>query len=77
MAAVLYKTDIYVVGGYDRNEIDVIDTRSDTVIFWGKLCENLAYASPIIVGTRLYIFGGRVSGADVDYWQYFDMFSLK
>ena len=78
MAAVLHGTDIFVAGGWGRDEIDVIDTRTDSVIFWGKLHEASALASPIIVGTRLYIFGGFVNGTgEVDYWQWFDMFSTN
>ena len=75
-AAVLHETDIYVPGGWKRDEIDVIDTRTDTVILWGKMYQALGYGSSIIVGTRLYIFGGVDNSAgSVDYWQYFDMFS--
>ena len=77
MAAVLYKTDIYVAGGLYEDGIDVINTTTDSVIFWGTLNEQLQYASPIIVGSRLYIFGGKPSDRlNVDYWQYFDLFSM-
>ena len=77
MAAVLYKTDIYVAGGQDRDDIDVIDTRTESVILWGRLYEALSYASPIIVGSRLYIFGGsRPNMGEADYWQYIDLFSV-
>ena len=73
MAAVLYKSDIYVAGSSD---IDVIDTKTDSVVLWANLYESILYATPIIVGTRLYIFGGQSSGNGVvDYWQYFDMLS--
>ena len=79
MAAVLYKTDIYVAGGYTGHDIidviDVIDTRADSVMFWGKLYEKTVYISPIVVDSKLYIFGGYVNNAAVDYWQYFDLFS--
>ena len=58
-------------------KLDVIDTRTNSVIFWGKLHEGFSDASPIIVGSRLYIFGGYTNDAgyeNVDYWQYFDLF---
>ena len=73
MAAVLHKTDIYVAGGW-VNEIDVIDTKTDLVMLWGKLYEVLLYVTPIVVSNRLYIFGGSTFGKAVDYWQYFDLF---
>ena len=74
-AAVLHKTDIYVAGGLFRDDMDVIDTRTDAVILWGKLQTDLHYGSSIVVGDRLYIFGGWASSGTIDYWQYFDLFS--
>ena len=41
MAAVLYKTLIYVPGGYvdgpDKVEMNVIDTKTDSVFIWGRI----------------------------------------
>ena len=72
--AILYKTDIYVVGGYPESDcIDVIDTRTDSVKLWGRLYEGIYYISPIIVADRMYVFGGWANGSAVDYWQYFNM----
>ena len=76
MAAALYKTDIYVAGGLWRDQIDVIDTKTDSVMLWGRLCEELPYASTIVVGDRLYIFGGGNSLDASGHWQYFDLFSI-
>ena len=76
--AILYKTNIFVVGGDEKDSesdsIDLIDTRTDSVILWGRLYEGIHAVSPIIVAGRLYVFGGWVNGSSVDYWQYFDMF---
>ena len=74
MAAALYKTDIYVTGGLWGDSIDVIDTTTDSVMLWGETSTTVPYASLIIVGTRLYIFGGG-SLDGTDNWQYFDLFS--
>ena len=77
--AILYETDIYVIGGTGDNyydDIDLIDTTTDSVILWGKLHEGIAITSAVLIGTRFYIFGGQDSaGDDVNYWQYFDVFS--
>ena len=59
MAAVLYKTDIYVVGTWRPEGIDVIDTVTESVTL---LPHNLLYsiwrASSIIIDNILYAFGG-------------------
>ena len=81
--SILYKTNIYVIGGRDitpYDDIDLIDTKTDSVTLWGKLSAAITYVSPIIIGTRVYIFGGSNSSTqdvdiDVNYWQYFDVFS--
>ena len=78
--SILYKTDIYVISGVGNDvyydDIDVIDTTTDSVSLWGKLFEPIAYPSTIIIGTRVYMFGGWTQTvAEIDYWQYFDVFS--
>ena len=72
--AILYHTDIYVIGGFSSDDIEVIDTTTDSVSIWGKLHADIGHTSPIIIGNRVYIFGGD-NGVAVDYWQYFDVFS--
>ena len=80
---ILYKTDIYVIGGGDvfnrgaGDDIDVIDTKTDSVSLWGKLYEPLATTSPILIGSRVFVFGGVRVTKSVDYWQYFDVFSIS
>ena len=78
--AIIHKTNIFVVGGLEElgsesDTIDIIDTRNDSVVLWGRLHEGIYRTSPIIVADIMYIFGGLANGKSVDYWQYFNMFS--
>eukprot|EP01083_Nonionella_stella_P010838 30798_1 len=72
--AVLYGTDIYVIGGKDNNngrvrDINVIDTITGTVSSGDTLVYVTSYASSIIAGNTLYVFGGY-SGGDLNTYQY-------
>ena len=81
--SILYKTDIYVIGGGDifvsYDDIDVIDTTTDSVTLWGRMSDSIEGTSPILIGTRVYMFGGEPSVflEPVNYWQYFDVFSIS
>ena len=80
--AVLFATDIYVIGGggfgtSSTKNIDVIDTTMDSVSVFGQLHDGIEAAAPILVGKRVYVFGGSATGGPVDYWQYFDMLSIR
>ena len=75
--AILYETDIYIIGDIGSDNIDVIDTTTDNVYIWGKLHEAMGSPSAIIIGTRVYIFGGwKYPDVLLNYWQYFDVFSI-
>ncbi len=84
MRAILYKTDIYVIGGYYWSgsakfikDIDVIDTTTDTIsVYNQQLYEEISYTAPILIGTRVYVFGGYNGTNTVNYWQYFDVLSI-
>ena len=79
--SILYKTDIYVIGGahifLSYDDIDVIDTTRDFVALWGKLHIPIKDTSPILIGSKVYIFGGRSLTYTVNHWQYFDVFSIS
>eukprot|EP01083_Nonionella_stella_P010839 30799_1 len=72
--SVIYGTDIYVIGGKDNNngrvrDINVIDTITGTVSSGDTLVYVTSYASSIIAGNTLYVFGGY-SGGDLNTYQY-------
>ena len=79
--AILFGTDIFVIGGAQFNSrfaarfntVDVIDTKKDTTTLWGELIEPISGVTPILVGNRVYVFGGYNNGGVVSYWQYFDL----
>eukprot|EP01083_Nonionella_stella_P112298 330181_1 len=74
--AVLYGTDIYVIGGKDNEgnrlaDINVIDTITGTVSSGDTLDYATSYASSIIVDNTLYVFAGYSnSDGDLDTYQY-------
>eukprot|EP01083_Nonionella_stella_P073889 200069_1 len=74
--AVVYGTDIYVIGGKDNNgnrvdDINVIDAISGTVSIHGDtLSYATSYASSIIVDNVLYVFAGVGTYDDVNTYQY-------
>ena len=78
--SILYKTDIYIIGGnaaewktYD--DIDLLDTTTDSVRLWGTLSIAVGSAASIIIDSRVYVFGGMDGNDAVDSWQYFDVLS--
>ena len=81
--SILYQTDIYIIGGAGGqgqycDDIDVIDTTTDSVNLWGTLSIATAFTTPIIIGSRVYVFGGRGDNETAfDTWQYFDVFSIS
>eukprot|EP01083_Nonionella_stella_P292174 993810_1 len=73
--AVVYGTDIYVIGGKDNNgdrlsDINVINTMTGTVSSGDTLDYATSYASSIIVGNTLYAFAGWNNNRELDTYQY-------
>ena len=53
--AILYQSWIYVVGGLLVDNINIIDTTTDTISVWGMFSNALAFTTSIIVDGRVYL----------------------
>eukprot|EP01084_Bolivina_argentea_P245847 411522_1 len=79
--AVLYEHYIIVMGGYgkdqincnSRNEIQIINCNTGNVFIAGYLKYVVGGASGILVGDRVYLFGGWNGSAYIQTWQYLDL----
>lgn len=68
---------IYAIGGEessgaDTTAIQAFDTRASHASIVGHLIAPLAHASPVVLGGRAYILGGRLNGSTTDQILRFD-----
>eukprot|EP01083_Nonionella_stella_P182774 658513_1 len=84
--AVIYGTDIYVIGGRNNEdeeplaEINIIDTFTGYVTQGDVLNYPISHAASIIIGNTLYVFGGYIGGntyVHADTYQYSTLGTLN